>query len=232
MQSQALVPTAGMVAQGAQLWEQHGPTRGSPCRDVRNSAVRPTIVLVHGGFVGDSAWQGVYRILREDGYIVRVVQNAMTSLGDDVAATRRVLDAVDGPVILVGHSYAGAVITEAGNDPKVIGLVYIAAFVPDKGESVSWLINDPSPCAPIPAIGAAALNGTITQPAWRQKPSWYLVAGDDKMIPPRAQWAMAKRAGSKATETGGSHAVYAAKPSVVAAIIRKAARGGVVAQYT
>src|SRR5687767_9990790 len=117
-----------------------------------SAAARPTIVLVHGGFVDGSGWQGVYSILRNDGYTVRIVQNPTTSLADDVAATRRVVDAQDGAVVLVGHSYGGVVITEAGNDPKVAGLVYIAAFAPDKGESVSSLIKDPPPGAPVPPI--------------------------------------------------------------------------------
>jgi len=110
------------------------------------------VVLVHGGFVDGSGWQGVYKTLKKDGYIVSVVQNPTVSLADDVAVTRRTLAAQDGPVILVGHSYGGAVITEAGNDPKVAGLVYIAAFVPDKGESVATLIKDPQPGAPVPPI--------------------------------------------------------------------------------
>ena len=194
------------------------------------------------------------------GYTVRIVQNPTTSLTDDVAATRRVVRAQDGPVMLVGHSYGGAVITEAGNDPQVIGLVYIAAFAPDKGESVATLIKDPPPGAPVPPIlppqdgfllldtskfaasfaadvspetaqfmaesqvpwGLEGLNGAVTEPAWRTKPSWYLVATDDRMIPPPAQRAMATRAGATVTETGGSHAVYVSKPAAVAAIIAKA----------
>ena len=110
------------------------------------------VVLVHGGFVDGSGWEGVYRILKKDGYTVSIVQNPTISLADDVAATKRVLAAQNGPVILVGHSYGGVVITEAGNDPKVAGLVYIAAFAPDKGESVSSLIKDPPPGAPVPPI--------------------------------------------------------------------------------
>ena len=110
------------------------------------------VVLVHGGFVDGSGWEGVYRILKKDGYNVSIVQNPTISLADDVAATKRVLAAQDRPVILVGHSYGGAVITEAGNDPKVAGLVYIAAFAPDKGESVATLIKDPPPGAPVPPI--------------------------------------------------------------------------------
>src|SRR3989441_9661736 len=110
------------------------------------------IVLVHGGFVDGSGWEGVYRSLKKKGYNVSIVQNPTLSLEDDVAATKRILAAQDGPAILVGHSYGGAVITEAGNDPKVVGLVYITAFAPDKGESVATLIKDPPPGAPVPPI--------------------------------------------------------------------------------
>ena len=112
------------------------------------------IVLVHGGFVDGAGWEGVYRVLKQDGYNVSVVQNPTISLGDDVAVTKRILAMQDGPAILVGHSYGGAVITEAGNDPKVAALVYIAAFAPDKGESVSTLIKDPPPGAPVPPISS------------------------------------------------------------------------------
>src|SRR5262245_63811169 len=110
------------------------------------------VVLVHGGFVDGSGWQGVYETLKKDGYAVSIVQNPTISLADDVAVTKRTLDAQDGPAILVGHSYGGVVITEAGTDPKVAGLVYIAAFAQDKGESVSSLIKDPPPGAPVPPI--------------------------------------------------------------------------------
>src|SRR5437762_14304386 len=110
------------------------------------------VVLVHGGFVDGSGWQGVYETLKKDGYAVSIVQNPTISLADDVAVTKRVLAAQNGPVILVGHSYGGVVITEAGNDPKVAGLVYIAAFALDDGESVSSLIKDPPPGAPVPPI--------------------------------------------------------------------------------
>ena len=220
-----------------------------------------SIVLVHGGFVDGSGWERVYKILRKDGYTVSVVQNPTTSLADDVAVTKRTIAAQSDPVILVGHSYGGAVITEAGNDPKVLGLVYIAAFAPDKGESVSTLIKDPPPGAPVPPIlppqdgylfldkakfaasfaadvdadtaafmadsqvpwGAGALSGVISEPAWKTKPSWYLVATDDKMIPPAAQRFMSQRAGSTVVEVAGSHAVYVSQPDAVAAIIEKAA---------
>jgi pimeloyl-ACP methyl ester carboxylesterase len=228
--------------------------------DVSSLGAR-TVVLVHGGFVDGSGWEGVYKILRKDGYLVSVVQNPTITLPDDVAVTRRVVAAQSGPVILVGHSYGGAVITEAGNDPKVAGLVYIAAFAPDRGESVSTLIKDPPPGAPVPPIlppqdgylfldkakfhtsfaadvdaetaafmadsqvpwGVGALSGTISEPAWRTKPSWYLVATDDKMIPPPAQRLMSKRAGSTVVEVAGSHAIYVSQPNAVAALIEKAA---------
>ena len=209
-----------------------------------------------------SGWEGVYKILTKDGYTVSVVQNPTISLADDVAATRRIVAMHNGPVILVGHSYGGVVITEAGNDPKVAGLVYITAFAPDKGESVFTLIKDPPPGAPVPPIlppqdgflfldkvkfpasfagdvdkeraafmadsqvpwGVDALNGAISEPAWKTKPSWYLVATDDKMIPPAAQRIMSKRAGSTVVEVAGSHAIYVSQPNAVAALIEKAAR--------
>ena len=221
------------------------------------------VVLVHGGFVDGSGWEGVYHLLRKDGYTVAVVQNPTVSLADDVAATKRVIAAQDGPVILVGHSYGGVVITEAGNDPKVESLVYIAAFAPDKGESVSALIKNPPPGAPVPPIlppqdgylfldrskfhasfaadveperaafmadsqvpwGVGALDGAVGEPAWRSKSSWYLIAADDRMIPPAAQRAMAKRAGSTVAEVRGSHAVYVSQPQAVTSLIDKAAKG-------
>ncbi len=221
------------------------------------------VVLVHGGFVDGSGWEGVYKILTKDGYTVSVVQNPTISLAGDVAATKRIVAMQNGPVVLVGHSYGGAVITEAGNDPKVAGLVYVTAFAPDKGESVSTLIKDPPPGAPVPPIlppqdgylfldkakfpasfaadvdkeraafmaesqvpwGLDAVNGTINEPAWKTKPSWYLVATDDKMIPPEAQRFMAKRAGSIVVEVAGSHAIYMSQPKAVAAFIEEAAKG-------
>jgi len=221
------------------------------------------IVLVHGGFVDGSGWEGVYKALKKDGYTVAIVQNPTISLADDVAVTKRTLAAQNGPVILVGHSYGGVVITEAGNDPKVAGLVYVAAFAPDKGESVSALIKDPQPGAPVPPIlppqdgylfldkgkfrasfaadvsadaaafmadsqvpwGVEALGGTITEPAWKTKKSWYLLTTEDKMIPPDAQRAMSKRAGSTVVEVKASHSVYVSQPRAVASIIENAAKG-------
>ena len=222
-----------------------------------------TVVLVHGGFVDGSGWEGVYRILKQDGYRVAIVQNPTLSLADDVAVTKRIIHAQNGPVLLVGHSYGGAVITEAGNDPQVIGLAYIAAFAPDTGESVSTLIANPPPGAPVPPIlppqegflfldrakfsasfaadvdadkaafmadsqvpwGVEALGGTISEPAWKIRPSWYLIATDDKMIPPPAQRFMSQRIGATIVEEAGSHAIYVSKPAPVAALIEQAVKG-------
>jgi pimeloyl-ACP methyl ester carboxylesterase len=193
-----------------------------------------TIVLVHGGFVDGSGWEPVYRILREAGHEVGVVQNPTTSLADDVAVTRRLLDQHD-RVILVGHSYGGAVITEAGNHPNVEALVYIAAFAPDAGESVNTLIADPPPGAPVPPIlppvdgflflDKAEFAASFAADVEPVKPSWYLVSTDDRMIPPDAQRAMSQRAGSSVTETAGSHAVYVSNPAIVAATITSAING-------
>src|ERR1700741_1927212 len=124
------------------------------------NALTLSIILVHGGFVDGSGWEDVNNILKKDGYSVSVVQNPTTSLADDVAFTKRVIDSAPGPVILVGHSYGGVVITEAGNNDKVKGLVYVAAFAPDKGESVDSLIKNPPPGAPVPPI-LAPQNGYL-----------------------------------------------------------------------
>ena len=218
------------------------------------------VVLVHGGFVDGSGWQGVYDVLKQDGYDVSVVQHPTLSLEGDVAATREIIDEQDGPVVLVGHSYGGAVITEAGTDPNVAALVYIAAFVPDTGESVNTLIADPPPGAPVPPIlppkdgfllldrekfpasfagdlpaeqaafmadsqlpwGVNALSGSITNPAWRTKPSWYMITTQDRMIPPPAQHAMSERAGSTVVEVAASHSVYVSQPAQVANLIEQA----------
>jgi pimeloyl-ACP methyl ester carboxylesterase len=218
------------------------------------------IVLVHGAFVDGGHWEWVYKILKRDGHSISVVQNPTISLEDDVTVTRRVLATQKGPAILVGHSYGGAVITEAGNDQKVTALVYIAAFAPDRGESVATLTKDPPPGAPESPMlppqdgflfldkarfagsyaadvdpdktafwadsqlpwGVGCLNGAISEPAWRSKPSWYLVATEDKRIPPDAQRAMAKRAGSTVVEAKGSHAIYFSQPNAVAGLIEQA----------
>jgi pimeloyl-ACP methyl ester carboxylesterase len=227
-----------------------------------NSKVK-NIVLVHGGFVDGSGWQGVYAILKDKGFKVSIVQNPTISLADDVAATNRVIEAQDGPVILVGHSYGGAVITEAGNNPKVERLAYITAFALDNGESVGTLIKDPVPEAPVPPImppqggfllldptkfadsfaadvepglaafmgdsqvpwGLDALNGMVSSAAWRSKRTWYLIATEDKMIPPDAQRFMAKRAEANAIEVKGSHAIFVSQPQAVADLIARSAAG-------
>ena len=221
---------------------------------------KPNVVLVHGGFADGSGWEGVYKILKGAGCTVAVVQNPTISLEDDVAVTTRTIAAEDGPVVLVGHSYGGAVVTEAGTDPNVAGLVYIAAFAPDAGESVNKLIADPPPGAPVPPIlppqdgflfldrekfpasfaadvepehaafmadsqvpwGVGALAGEISEPAWKSRPSWYLVATADRMIPPDAQRFMSARAGSTVVEAEGSHAIYVSKPAPVAELIQTA----------
>ena len=247
-----LVSAASLILAAAVL-----PANAQPAQPTQKASV----VLVHGGFVDGSGWEGVYRILKKDGYDVTIVQNPTTTLADDVAVTRRAIAAAPGKVVLVGHSYGGVVITEAGTDPKVASLVYITAFAPDKGESVASLIANPAPGAPVPPIlppqdgflaldkakfaasfagdvnpelasfmadsqvpwGVTALQGAVTAPAWKAKPSWYLVATADKMIPPDAQRAMAKRAGATIVEQGGSHAVYVSQPQAVASLIEKAA---------
>ena len=252
MKYQALAAALALTAQAGPLTAQ---------AQAQSTAARPTIVLVHGGFVDGSGWAGVFELLRKDGYNVAIVQNPTISLAGDVAATRSVIDAQSGPVVLVGHSYGGVVVTQAGNHPKVTALVYITAFAPDSGESVGTLIKNPAPGAPVPPIlpprdgflyldkakfaasfaadvdpktaafmaesqvpwGLEALNGAVTQAAWKTKPSWYLVVTEDKMIPPDAQRFMSKRAGSKVVETSGSHAIYVSRPGPVAALIEQAA---------
>jgi len=221
------------------------------------------IVLVHGGFVDGSGWEGVYQLLKKDGYRVSIVQNPTISLAGDVAATKLIVHAQSGPVMLVGHSYGGAVITEAGTDPQVVGLVYLCAFAPDTGESVNTLIANPPPGAPVPPIlppqegylfldkakfhasfagdvdaakaafmadsqvpwGVEALGGMISEPAWKTKPSWYLVTTDDKMIPPPAQRFMSQRAGATVIEVAASHSIYVSRPDAVAALIEQAVKG-------
>jgi pimeloyl-ACP methyl ester carboxylesterase len=220
-----------------------------------------SIVLVHGGFVDGSGWQGVHQRLTRKGFEVIVVQNPTISLEDDVAVTKRAIATAKNPVVLVGHSYGGVVISEAGTDPKVKALSYIAAFAPDAGESVEALIANPAPGAPVPPIvpgadgflsldrdkfhdsfaadvdadtarfmadsqvpwGVAALAGKVSAPAWKSKPATYLVATEDRMIPPPAQQAMANRAGAKVTMAKGSHSIYVSQPDLVVEAIEQAA---------
>ncbi len=228
-----------------------------------NANPAANVVLVHGGFVDGSGWRPLYDLLTKDGHRVAVVQNPTLSLAGDTAAAKLIIDAQDGPVVLVGHSYGGAVISEAGTDPNVAALVYLCAFAPDAGESVNTLIagfpaGGPQPpilpprdgflfldrdrfhasfAADLPADLAAfmadsqvpwgvdALGGQVSEPAWRTKPSWYLVTTEDKMIPPDAQRTMARRAGSTTVEVAASHSVYVSQPAAAAACIKQAASG-------
>ena len=228
-----------------------------PAGAVRN------IVLVHGAFADGSGWEDVYKILSAKGYNVIAVQNPLSSLEDDVAAVDRALDKLDGPAILVGHSWGGAVITQAGASPKVVGLVYVAAFAPDAGENVlKWAsAAPPAPengilppddkgyiyfekskfhagfCADLPADKAAFMYASqgpvsvkcfttpLTSAGWKSKPSWAIVATEDKAINPDTERQMYKRAGSTVTEIKGSHVVFASQPKAVAAVIEAAARG-------
>jgi pimeloyl-ACP methyl ester carboxylesterase len=220
------------------------------------------VVLVHGGFVDGSGWHGVYDALTADGFNVSVVQNPTLTLADDAHATRRVLDKQDGPAILVGHSYGGAVITEAGTHENVAALVYITAFAPDTGESVLTLIGTFPQDGPQPPIlppedgfllldrdkfaqsfandlpadeaafmadsqtpwGLDAAGAEVTDAAWHSKPSWYLIATDDHMIPPPAQRTMAERIGATVSEAAGSHSIYVSEPQATADVIKQAAR--------
>lgn len=232
-----------------------GSASETPVSDVKN------IVLVHGAFADGSGWKALYNSLTKKGYNVTIVQNPLSSLEDDVAATKVVLDKQDGPVILVGHSWGGAVITEAGNHPKVVALVYVAAFQPDNGESVlQWLQTaPPAPengvlapdekgivyydkakyhagfCADIPkeeadfmyasqgAFYAKGFITPITKAAWRDKPSYGLVATEDKSIAPEIQRNMYKRSNTKVTDVKGSHVIFMSQPEAVAAVIVQAA---------
>ena len=219
------------------------------------------VVLVHGAFADGSGWKALYSVLTKKGYHVTVVQNPLTSLEDDVAATKLALDKQDGPAILVGHSWGGAVITEAGNHPKVVGLVYVAAFQPDQGESaLQWLQTaPPAPengvlppddkgivyydkakyhagfCADISkeeadfmyasqgAFYAKGFTTPITHAAWKDKPTYGLVATEDKSIAPEIQRNMYKRSNTRVTEVKGSHVIYISQPEAVAKVIIEAA---------
>jgi pimeloyl-ACP methyl ester carboxylesterase len=219
------------------------------------------IVLVHGAFADGSGWRALYEVLSKKGYKVTIVQNPLSSLEDDVAATKVVLDNQDGATVLVGHSWGGAVITEAGNHPNVVALVYVAAFQPDNGESVlQWLQTaPPAPengvlapdakgivyydqakyhagfCADISkaeadfmyasqgAFYAKGFITPITKAAWRDKPTYAVVATDDKSIAPSIQRAMYKRSNTKVTEIKGSHVVFMSQPKAVADVVIAAA---------
>src|ERR1700726_4883464 len=255
-QISALALMAVMFGMGGEIMAQ-----------TNTSAAVKNVVLVHGGLVDGSGWIGVYKALKKDGFSVAIVQIPTISLADDVSVTKRAIATLNGPVILVGHSYGGVVMTEAGNDPKVAGLVYVTTFAPDKGESAASVIKNAPQGAPVPPIlppqdgylfldkakfpaafaadgspdvasfmadsqvpwGVEALGGAITQSAWRTKPSWYLITTEDKMIPPDAQRAMSKRAGSTVVEVKSSHSVFLSHPQAVAHLIEQAATGALVA---
>ena len=226
------------------------------------SASKPglkNIVLVHGAFADGSGWEAVAGILKKDGYTVSVVQHPETTYADDIKYTKAVIDRQTGPVVLVGHSYGGSVITEAGNDPKVAALVYIAAFAPDTGESPAqieqalppatkaitptndgYFFVDPTLfaadfAADVPAakaefmamsqvlISAEAFTAQIKSPAWKSKPSWYMVATQDRMINPDQERKMAKRANAKTVEVKASHCAYVSHPKETAKLIEEAA---------
>lgn len=219
------------------------------------------VVLVHGAFADGSGWRGVYDELTAKGYRVSIVQNPLTSLADDVAATRRVLDRQDGPTILVGHSWGGTVITEAGVHPKVAGLVYVSAISPDAGESSAQqyegfaatpdFVIDVQPdgygflnsekfkagfAADASDADAAFLRDTqvpfnmagfatqVTQAAWRDKPSWAVIASNDHAFDVEMLRHMARRIGARVTEVPASHAIFMTRPKEVAAVIEHAAR--------
>lgn len=221
------------------------------------------IVLVHGAFADGSSWSKVIPLLQANGFNVTSVQNPLTSFNDDVAATKRALAAQDGQVILVGHSYGGVVITEVGNDPKVAGLVYVAAFAPDAGQSIVEISKGfPKPIGLdkvvpqqdgfllLSAEGVATgfaqdlskeeqalitsvqpqTHGSIfvaqpTQAAWHSKPSWYIVATEDKMIAPEQEVSMAKQINAATTTLPSSHVVMLSHPKEVALVIADAAAG-------
>jgi pimeloyl-ACP methyl ester carboxylesterase len=220
------------------------------------------IVLVHGANTDGSGWRGVYEILSKDGFHVSIVQQPLTGLADDVAATQRVLDRQEGPVVLVGHSYGGTIITVAGADPKVKALVYVAALQPDKGETTTKLASsmpgevpasdlkatsdgfifvDPERfaadvAADVPKaqaqfmahaqmpVAAAAFDAPVTVAAWRDKPSYAIIATEDKALSPKLARFMYQRSGAHVTEIKGSHLIYVSQPRAVARVIEKAAR--------
>jgi pimeloyl-ACP methyl ester carboxylesterase len=222
-----------------------------------------TVILVHGAWADGSSWSKIIPLLEAKGLHVVAVQIPLTSFSEDVAATQRAIALEDGPVLLVGHSYGGAVITEAGNDPKVAGLVYVSAVAPDKGESTLGLISNVQ--TPIGSelrpdksgflkvtpkgiaedfaqdlsakeiavltatqvpVNVAAMKAEVTNPAWKSKPSWYIIASNDRAISPDLEASQAKRIGAKTTTVSSSHVIMLAQPMKVADVILDAAASG------
>ena len=248
-----LIATAALAALSSSLAAQSPPSASQPGK-VKN------IVLVHGAFADGSGWKAVADILTKDGYTVSIVQPPETSLDDDIAATNRVLDGLDGPAVLVGHSYGGMIITGAGNNAKVKSLVYVAAFQPDTGESLASLGEKmpaaskairPTPdgflyldhslfnadfAADLPPsmasfmaksqvyLSVKSATATATNPAWKTKPSFAIVATKDRAINPDLERFMYKRSNAQTVEIDASHVVYISQPAKVAAVIEKAAQ--------
>jgi len=217
------------------------------------------VVLVHGAFADGSGWEAVAKILKNDGYKVSVAQPPETSYAEDQKYTKAAIDAVDGPVVLVGHSYGGSIITEAGNHPKVAALVYIAAFALDEGESCAsieqavpqaskafkpdgngnWWIVEEQFAADFAAdilpekawfmaisqvpISTDSFTHKVTKPAWKTKPTWYMIAARDRSINPEQERMMAKRARAKTVEVNSSHVAYMSYPTETAQLIEEAA---------
>ena len=246
------------VALAALLVTTGAPVKAGPAATGRLE----NIVLVHGALTDGSSWRGVYDILTKEGYRVSVVQQPLTGLADDVAATKRVIDQQDGPIILVGHSYGGTIITVAGADPKVRALVYVAALQPDVGETTNklaasmpgtvpssdfkptkdgFIFIDPTKfvadvAADLPLaqakymanshmpVAATAFDAPVTVAAWRDKPSYGIIATADRALNPKlARW-MYQRSGARITEINGSHLVYVSHPAAVASVVERAAR--------
>jgi pimeloyl-ACP methyl ester carboxylesterase len=235
--------------------DMRGFAQANPPQGVKN------IVLVHGAWADGSCWSKVIALLEAKGFHVVAVQNPLTSFADDVAATKRIIALQDGPVLLVGHSYAGVVITEAGNDPKVVGLVYVAAFAPGEGESINS-VSKPYPPAPLGSelrpdaqgfltatrkgiaedmaqdlpekeqqiltatqgqTAAAVFGATVTTAAWRSKPSWAVIAGNDRAIPPELEKDEAAAIKATSITLPTNHLAMLSHPREVAELIEQAA---------
>ncbi|AXC13329.1 putative signal peptide protein [Acidisarcina polymorpha] len=248
-----------VVATCATLIAIAGPALNASAQTAPATGVK-TVLLVHGAWADGSSWSKLIPLLEAKGLHVVAVQIPLTSFADDVSATQRAIALEDGPLLLVGHSYGGAVITEAGNDPKVAGLVYVSAVAPDQGESAFGLITSvPTPvgselrpdksgflkltpkgiaedfaqdlsakeiavltATQVPT-SVAAMKGEVTTPAWKSKPSWYIIAANDRTISPALEAAQANKIGATATTVPSSHVIMLAQPSKVAAVILDAA---------